>query len=139
MMKFRFLLFLLPFLTFSAFSQITFDRGATFYTDSSKTTLCNGKFRKFYPGYKIKMSTNYLNGKLEGESTEHFENGQVKILLHFKNGLLDGEAIEYYPETLLMKSKFIFSNGLKNGECFLYKENGDVLERKVYTNDVLQR
>ncbi len=84
------------------------------------------------------MSTNYLNGKLDGESTEYFENGQVKILLHFKNGLLDGEATEYYPETLGMKSKFIFSNGLKNGEYFLYKENGDVLDRKVYINDVLQ-
>lgn len=134
----RILFLFFCFLNFSAYSQISFDNGVTFYTDSSKITLCNGKFRKFYPGFKIRTSTNYLNGKLDGECIEYYENGQVKILLNFKNGVLDGEEIEYYPETLLMKSKFVFTNGLKNGECFLYKENGDVLERKMYVNDVLQ-
>lgn len=125
-------------LNFSSFGQISFDNGVSFYTDSSKSTLCNGVFRKFYPGFKIRTVTNYVNGKLEGECIEYFANGQVKNQLNFKNGLLDGEIIEYYEETLVIKNRYIFVNGLKNGESISYNPNGEVLEKKLFVNDVLQ-
>ena len=122
----------------STFGQISFDNGLTFYTDSSKTNLCNGVFRKFYPGFKIRTMTNYLDGKLEGECIEYFINGQIKNQLNFKNSLLNGEIIEYYEETLVIKNRYIFVNGLKNGESFSYNTNGEVLERKIFVNDILQ-
>lgn len=122
----------------SAISQVTFDNGETYYVDSSETILCNGKFRKFYPGFKIKSSTNYSKGKLNGESIEYFENGQTKSIINYSNGIINGEATEFYPETLVIKSKFTFLNGMKNGEFITYKENGEVLEKRVYVNDVLQ-
>jgi len=133
-------LFLLFFIStnFSTFGQISFDNGVSFYTDSSKSTLCNGVFRKFYPGFKIKTITNYVNGKLEGECIEYFVNGQIKNKLNFKDGLLDGEIVEYYEETMVIKSKYTFVNGLKNGESISYNSSGEVVEKKLFVNDVIQ-
>jgi antitoxin component YwqK of YwqJK toxin-antitoxin module len=138
-MKITTLLFFFMFiLNSSLFSQISYDNGSTFYTDSSQTMLCNGKFRKFYPGLKIKSSTSFLKGKLDGESIEYFENGQVFTSLNYSNGLLEGEALEFYPETLVIKSKFHFSKGLKNGECITYDESGDIVEKLNFINGVIQ-
>lgn len=139
-MKTNFLLVLLfLFVTqFSAFSQISFDNGHTFYTDSSQTRLCDGKFRAFYPGYKLKSSTTYSKGKLNGELIEYYEDGRIKAKVNYLNGLLNGESIEYYPDTNVLKSKFHFLNGLKNGECIIYTESGEIDKSYVYLNDVIQ-
>jgi len=121
-----------------SFSQLSFDNDNTFYTDSSQTVLCNGKFRKFYSGYKIRSSSTYLNGKLSGETVEYFIDGQVKMKINYLNGQFEGESLEYYPETSILKSKFFFSNGLKNGECFTYDEKGEVFQKWNFLNGVIQ-
>lgn len=123
-------------LSFNSFAQVSFDNGKTYYTDSTETILCNGKFRAFYPGFKLKSSTSYLNGKLHGEMIEYYEDGKTKAKVSYLDGLLDGEAIEYYPETGVLKSKFHFTNGLKNGECITYNEQGEILEQKIFENGV---
>ncbi len=126
-------------LSTSLFSQVSFDDGNTFYTDSSQTTLCNGKFRTFYPGFKQKTSTNYVEGRLHGEFIEYYADGKVKAKFTYVNGQVDGEALEFYPETGIVKSRFNYSNGLKNGECVFYDEKGDITERKVFVKGVIQQ
>lgn len=121
------------------FGQVSFDDGKTFYTDSSQTTLCNGKFRAFYPGFKLKSSTTYLDGKLHGELIEYYQDSKIKAKVNYVNGLLDGESIEYYPETNVIKSKFHFTNGLKNGECTTYNEQGEILEKKFFVNGIPEK
>lgn len=118
------------------FNQVSFDDGKTFYTDSSQTTLCNGKFRAFYPGFKLKSSTTYLDGKLHGELVEYYQDSKIKAKVNYVNGLLDGESVEYYPETNVMKSKFHFTSGLKNGVCTTYDEHGEILEEKIFVNGI---
>lgn len=122
--------------SFCTFGQVSFDGGKTFYTDSSQTTLCNGKFRAFYPGFKLKSSTTYVDGKLHGEFVEYYQDSKIKAKVNYVNGLLDGESVEFYPETNAMKSKFHFTNGLKNGECTTYNEQGEILEQKIFVNGI---
>ena len=123
----------------TVFSQVSFDDGKTYYTDSSQTRLCEGKFRAFYPGYKLKSSTTYAKGKLNGELIQYYEDGKIKAKVNYLNGLLEGEPIEYSPDTNVLKSKFHFSNGLKNGECTTYTETGEVDKTFIYLNDVVQK
>ena len=137
-MRTIFLLFLGIFFNSTLFSQVTFDNGETYYTDSTETVLCNGKFRKFYSGFNIKSSATYSNGKLHGEYVEHYTNGLIKSTMHYSNGLLNGEVVEYYPEINIMKTKFHYTNGLKNGECTTYDEVGEVILKQIYVNGVLQ-
>lgn len=135
-MKFFYIFLFACLFSINAFSQVSFDGGKTFYTDSTETTLCNGKFRAFYPGFKLKSSTTYLNGKLNGEMIEYYQDSKVKAKVNYLNGLLEGEALEYYPETNILKSKFNFTNGLKNGECITYNEQGGIVEQKIFVNGV---
>ena len=135
-MKVSIVFFFTSLFIFNSFGQVSFDDGKTFYTDSTETTLCNGKFRAFYPGFKLKSSTTYLNGKLNGESIEYYLDGNVKAKFNYLNGVLDGEAVEFYPVTNVMKSKFHFTNGLRNGDCISYNEQGEIVEQKIFVNGV---
>lgn len=122
----------------SSFSQISFDNGITFYTDSTETTLCTGKFRKFYPGYKIRSTATYEKGQLNGESIEYDKEGNITAKIYYLNGKLEGESLEYFPGTNVLKSKFNFSKGEKHGECISYSETGEILELTVFENGKLK-
>ena len=137
-MKTTILLFLGILFNSYIFSQVSFDNGETYYTDSSETVLCNGKFRKFYSGYKIKSSASFKAGKLNGDFHEYFENGLTKISTHYKLGLLDGEYIEYYPEINEMKLKTHYVNGVKHGKETTYDEVGEEIKTVNYENGVLK-
>ena len=122
----------------SSFSQISFDNGVTFYTDSSETTLCTGKFRKFYPGYKLRSTATYEKGQLNGESIEYDKEGNITAKIYYLNGKLEGESIEYFPGTTVLKSRFNYSKGEKHGECCTYSETGEVVEKWVFEHGVLK-
>ena len=121
-----------------SYSQVTFDNGVTFYTDSSETTLCTGKFRKFYPGYKLRSTATYEKGQLNGESIEYDKEGNITAKIYYLNGKLEGESIEYFPGTTVLKSRFNYSKGEKHGECCTYSETGDVVEKWVFEHGVLK-
>jgi antitoxin component YwqK of YwqJK toxin-antitoxin module len=121
-----------------SYSQVTFDGGVTFYTDSSETTLCSGKFRKFYPGYKLRSTATYEKGQLNGESIEYDKEGNITAKIYYLNGKLEGESVEYYPATTILKSRFNYSKGEKHGECFTYNETGEVIDKRVFENGVLK-
>ena len=137
-MKATILLFLGILFSSFSFSQVTFDNGETYYTDSSETVLCNGKFRKFYSGYRIKISASFKAGKLNGDFHEYFENGLTKISAHYKLGLLEGEFTEYYPEINEMKFKTNYANGVKHGKETSYDEVGEEIKSVFYENGVLK-
>lgn len=126
-------------LNFTLYSQVTFDSGETFYTDSSATILCNGKFKKYYPGHILKNSLNFLNGKLNGECNEYFEDGIIKTSKHYVDGYLDGIVVEYYQELNVMQSKSHYSKGVLDGECILYDQVGEITNRLFYNNGILQK
>ena len=131
-MKITILLFLGILFSSYSISQVTFDNGETYYTDSSETVLCNGKFRKFYPGYKIKSSASFIAGKLNGDFHEYFENGLTKISAHYKLGVLEGEFTEYYPELNEIKLKTHYLNGIKHGLETTYDEVGEEIKTVNY-------
>jgi uncharacterized protein len=139
-MKAFYLLFCLGFSTFFSFcyGQVTFDGGNTYYVDSSQSILCNGKFRTFYPKFKLKTSTNYENGKMAGEFVEYFPDGKIKAQFNYKDNLIEGEAVEYYPEEGILKSKYHFLHGEKHGICIDYNEMGELIESKNYVNGVAE-
>ena len=137
-MKTSILLFLGVLFSSYSFSQVSFDNGETYYTDSSETVLCNGKFRKFYSGYNIKSSASFKAGKLNGDFHEYFENGLTKTAAHYKLGLLDGEYAEYYPEINVMKFKTHYLMGVKHGEETTFDEVGEKIKSVFYENGVLK-
>jgi len=138
-MKTVLLLFFGLFFNSILYSQVTFDDGETFYTDSTETVLCHGKYRKFYSGLILKSSENFVKGKLSNESHEFFENGLMKSNYSYKNGLLDGFSLEYFPGLDQIKSKIQYSKGLKNGEAISYDEIGEISETLMYVDGVLQK
>jgi antitoxin component YwqK of YwqJK toxin-antitoxin module len=121
------------------YSQISFDGGETFYTDSSATTLCNGKYKKYYHGHILKSSLNFLNGKLNGECNEYYEDGIIKTSKHYIDGYLDGIVVEYYQELNVMQSKSHYSKGVLDGESILYDQVGEITNKLFYVNGVLQK
>ncbi len=137
-MKTTIILFLGILFSSYSFSQVSFDNGETYYTDSTETVLCNGKFRKFYTGYKIKSSASFKNGKLNGDFHEYFENGLTKIYAHYKMGLLEGEYTEYYPQINEMKLKTHYVDGIKHGLETTYDEVGEEIKTVNYVNGQLK-
>ena len=121
------------------YSQVTFDSGETFYTDSTQSTLCHGKYKKFYPGHILQYSHSFTNGKLNGECNEYYEDGIIKSSKHYIDGFLDGIVVEYYQELNVMQSKSHYSKGVLDGESILYDQVGEITNKLFYINGVLQK
>jgi antitoxin component YwqK of YwqJK toxin-antitoxin module len=55
-----------------------------------------------------------LRGKIEGEYTSYFANGQVMVRMGFCNGRKEGEAVSFYPDGQ-MREKGLFKNDKLEG------------------------
>lgn len=85
---------------------------------------------------KIRTPANLVNGKLEGEWSEKYPNGQLKTKGHFINDKMEGVWLEYYQiGQLRVKSNYV--NDKKEGEWFEYFQNGQIKIKTNYVNDTI--
>ncbi len=76
----------------------------------------SGIYIDYYNSGKIQNKGTLVNGKLNGELTVYFKNGNKKSVSNYKDGILYGVGSEYYPNGVLMNSR-IYANGkiIENG------------------------
>jgi antitoxin component YwqK of YwqJK toxin-antitoxin module len=103
------------------------DNKIKFLIELDSNGVQNGKFFEFVDGdsTQIFLESNYVNGKLDGESIMYFTYPQVQRKRNYKKGLLHG--VSYY----------FYENG-KIADIVNYKEGqywGDY--RKYYPNGIL--
>ena len=85
------------------------------------------------PEGKIKLTAVVVNGKLEGESYLHFDDGRLKQQNQWKNDLKNGEEIEYYSNGDILH-KIEYKNGKLDG-TYMNFYPGNKLEGKVTYKD----
>lgn len=122
-----------------------------------------GTWREFYPDGKTprKVETYGPLGRLVGERTTYFENGQVQSRQPYLSGLMAGVGQEYFPsgklrkETTYVRNVLLgpfrelredgtlavsgqYRNGRQSGVWTYYKEDGTAVDRAVtYRNGQL--
>ncbi len=108
-------------------------------TETYKNGELNGQKVVFYvpsdPMDKSRRAAavyNYVNGKLEGETKELFENQTIKTKGQYKNNKKFGKWYTYYPSgkkaTLTRYNEF----GQRHGYCNAYAEDGTIENRVFY-------
>ena len=70
----------------------------------------SGIYIDYYNSGKIQNKGTLLNGKLNGELTVYFKNGNKKSVSNYKDGILHGNWSGYYPNGVLMNSD-IYADG----------------------------
>jgi len=85
----------------------------------------NGTYVDYYNSGKIQNKGTLVNGKLNGELTVYFKNGNKKSVFNYKDGILHGIWSEYYPNGVLMNSR-IYTDGKIIKDDGYYFVNGQI-------------
>lgn len=93
----------------------------------------NGEERVYYQSGVLNSLSNYVNGLPEGMIEIFHEDGTLMIRMYFKNGLKEGKAVRYYPNGQLQQVKF-FENELEEGESLIWYEDGRLFKETIYEN-----
>lgn len=98
---------------------------------------------EYYPGGKIRSSTMYRNGVMDGIRRVYDTTGKIEQAFIYCNGVITGEGIvkedgnrdgfwkEYYPDGSL-KSEGRYDNGTTTGEWKFYHANGKTEQTGKY-------
>lgn len=109
-------------------------------TETFKNGLLNGKNVIYYvpedpsdKSQKVSAVNIYLDGKLNGECIQYFENGTIKekgsYVLDKKVGIWE----RYHPSGKKMMQER-YKNGVRHGFCYAYDESGKELGKVYYFN-----
>jgi len=85
----------------------------------------SGIYIDYYNSGKIQNKGTILNGKLNGELTVYFKNGNKKSVFNYKDGILHGIWSQYYPNEVLMNSR-IYRDGKIIKDDGYYFVNGQI-------------
>ena len=102
-----------------------------YYVDSKN--LKQGKYKSYYRNGKIKEERCYKDGKLEGECTGYFLNGNPAVKCNFRNGGINKECKWYYGNGKL-NIECCHKNNKLDGEYRSYYRNGNPLVKCHYKN-----
>lgn len=87
---------------------------------------------------KVIARGNYIDRKKHQQWEYFSENGGGLILKeNYDNGLLTGIAVAYSPTTQIIIEETEYLNGIKNGACNKYYDNGRPMVKMSYKNDKL--
>jgi antitoxin component YwqK of YwqJK toxin-antitoxin module len=86
---------------------------------------------------KIKMKSNYVEDKFEGEYIEYYDNGVVMEERNYLYGKTNGVCKEYKRNGKLYIES-TYKNGKKEGNYKEYNDNGEVVKECNYLNDKLE-
>lgn len=96
-----------------------------------KNGIRNGSFIQYFKNSSsIEFKRNYINGVLNGQNEEFYENGQLKILSKFDNGIEEGKKFYYNNDgSLIIESDII------NGIDKEFKEYDKLRNIKIIKNE----
>ncbi len=109
------------------------DRGykeTTEYADGKR----NGEYSRLYPNGNVYSKGKYENGKKNGLWVNGDENGDIKSEENYLNDKLDGVSRQYYSGNVLHRIEE-YSAGMLNGKRITYTENPhQILRESTYVN-----
>ncbi len=99
----------------------------------------SGTWKWYNDQLKLKEVAVFKNGKLEGENTIIYPNGQLSLKGFYKNGELDGKFLYYNENGALMQKKY-FENGKLTGTYTSYFSVGEEIPEFIipYKDDKVQ-
>jgi len=100
-----------------------------------------GNVCSFYPDGTLQSTYSLKEGKKSGEEWEYYpskpgEKPQSKLCVHWQDDLLQGVVKTWYPQGGMESQREII-NGKKQGLCFAWYRNGDLMLLEEYENDLL--
>jgi len=101
------------------------------YGTKEDSLLCG---TRFYPTGKPHKKYCLLNGILEGDCKEYFENGKMMKSIFYSNGKIEKEAVFYHPNGNI-KEKGNYKNNRKEGVISVYRQNGSLKARDYAVDD----
>ena len=99
--------------------------------------------KEYYPNGKIRKTSLYRNGTLEGISCEYSQDGVMIKSTEYHQGIKIGEGLiledgsrngpwrEFYPDSSL-KAEGVYENGIKTGNWKYYHPNGKIEQTGTY-------
>ncbi|NME68418.1 toxin-antitoxin system YwqK family antitoxin [Flammeovirga aprica] len=91
-----------------------------------KEGVIDGIFYTYFPASNtVKKQSQFIEGKLEGESKEFYETGKIKEIIPFENNKEHGLRKAYYPSGVLMAEEKLIE-GKVTGNYKNYYENGQL-------------
>lgn len=98
---------------------------------------CKKVEKASYPNGKLKHEYRYNNsGKMEGEATFWYENGNLMLTAFYSDGKLDGLLVRYREDGSVI-SEDKYRDGKLNGISLEKNRQNAVLSEKTYVNDTL--
>lgn len=92
---------------------------------------CDDIRQENYPSGKIRIQTQYVNDKKNGQQIEFYESGAKKSEKTFVDGKEQGMATEYY-ESGTVKANVPYEKGAVQGTATRYHENGKIQSVTLY-------
>jgi antitoxin component YwqK of YwqJK toxin-antitoxin module len=77
--------------------------------------------------------SNYLDGLLNGESIQYFENGTIREKGAYIQGKKNGVCEKYHASGVKMVQER-FKEGVRHGWCYAYSEAGKEIGKVYYFN-----
>lgn len=102
------------------------------YIDGRK----NGPATYFYENGSKRTEENYVYGELQGTYTSYYENGAVNDQNTYLNGEQNGLQKSYYENKNVYRTG-PYRNGKAEGAFVYFSEDGQLLMRRLYENDLL--
>lgn len=93
----------------------------------------NGEEKVYYQSGALNSLSHYVNGVPNDIIKVFYEDGSLMIRMFFKNGLKEGRAVRYYPSGQLQREKY-YENDVEVGESLIWYEDGTLSERTTYEN-----
>jgi antitoxin component YwqK of YwqJK toxin-antitoxin module len=100
-----------------------------------------GEVELFYPNGALKCSYIVKDGKKNGEEWEYYpsekeQKPMPKLNLHWNEDQIQGQVKTWYPDGQI-ESQREFNGSKKQGVCFAWYKNGDLMLVEEYENDLL--
>ncbi|MEN9441031.1 MAG: hypothetical protein RLZ33_1108 [Bacteroidota bacterium] len=109
-------------------------------SETYKNDLLNGKRTVYYvsddpndKSRKVMEVSNYLDGLLNGESIQYFENGTIREKGSYIQGKKNGVWEKYHASGVKMVQER-FKEGVRHGWCYAYSEAGKEIGKVYYFN-----
>jgi antitoxin component YwqK of YwqJK toxin-antitoxin module len=94
-----------------------------------------GEWRVYYESGNLRATQNYVNDKLNGRTTEYYENGQIGRVGNILNEMQEGEWKEYTDSGQLYAIK-TFKEGKLDGPFKQYNASGNVSIEGILINQL---
>ena len=100
-----------------------------------RTGKIHGKAFQYYEEGNLSQSTEFEDGKREGEETLYYPNGKIQSIAFFKNDSFHG-IVKTYNEDGKIERQGEFKNGLLDGDEIFYYDNGVTQSIIPYVNGI---